>query len=312
MKRRSLASAAILSLVAACGSSDAPQGTDAAGAAARVLKAETALPPGQSGFFSAAGQLQGSVSQNPADYGAHVDDQRLMYWGFDAKPGALGTRPGTPESPKDGVQIYRDGFGVPIVYAGTVRDGWFGVGYAVAQDRLFLMDAVRRMGAGTFAELTGCGSVPADIQQRTLAYSDAEYEAIFDRLSADAKDAVLGYVDGANAWRENALADPSLLPAEYALLTTVPAEFTVKDVLAAGVFITRFVAAEGGNERLNVEAIRQLEVEYGSREEAYRAFLDMTWLDDPQAVVSVPREAGTFSNQAAPTAGREAAFRAMA
>ena len=300
--------------VAGCGDSNDLEigGRPAAAPRNLVLKAETALPPGQSGFFSVTGQAQGLLTGNPADYGAHVDDQRMLYWSFDAKPGALGTKPGAPTIPKAGVEIYRDSYGVPIVYAGNVRDGWYGVGYAIAQDRLFLMDAVRRMGVGNFAELTGCGSVPADIQQRTLSYTDAEYQAMFDAGSPDAKDAVLGYVEGANAWRAQVLANPLLLPAEYVLLTTIPAEFTARDVLAAGVFITRFVASEGGQEFLNIQLLRQLEAEYGSRDEAYKAFQDMVWLEDPKAVTSVPRSAGTFSNQAAPAAGREAVFRQMA
>ena len=90
---------------------------------------------------------------------------------------------------------------MPIVYADTVRDLWHGVGYAVAEDRLFLMDAVRRTGAGTLSALTGCGKVDEDIQQRVVTYSDAEYEAMFLTLSADARDMVQGYVDGANAWQ---------------------------------------------------------------------------------------------------------------
>ena len=275
-----------------------------------TLKVESALPPGQSGFFSLAGQAQGTLTGDPADYGAHVDDQRLLYWSFDAKPGALGTKPGTPVSPIEGVEIYRDDYGVPIVYAQNLRDVWFGVGYAIAEDRLFLMDAVRRMGAGTFAELTGCGGVPGDIQQRTVTYTDAEYQAIFDALSQDAKDATQGYVDGANAWRAKVMLDPRLVPGEYALLTTLPTAFTVKDVLAAGVFITRFVAAEGGNEFLNIQMLRELEKEYGSRAAAQDAFLDMTWLEDDKAAVSVPREEGTFSNQA--DGDRDAVFRQMA
>lgn len=305
---------ALLALLAACSRSDLPGSIDATPGmpGGLVMKVETALPPGQSGFFSVAGQALGLLTGNPGDYGAHVDDQRLLYWGFNAKPGALGAKPGTPQSPIPGVEIYRDSYGVPIVYSANLRDAWFGVGYAVAQDRLFLMDAVRRMGAGTFAELTGCGGLPADIQQRTVAYSDAEYQAFFDRLPQDAKDAVLGYVDGANAWRSEVLVNPSQLPAEYVLLTTTPAPFTIKDVMASGVFITRFVAAEGGNEFLNIQMLKQLEAEYGSREEAYKAFQDMTWLEDPKAVTSVPRSSGTFSNQAEPAAGREAVFRQMA
>ncbi|HEY1075221.1 MAG TPA: penicillin acylase family protein [Fontimonas sp.] len=309
------AAVALALLLAGCGQSEAPRnggGVPSPLPADLVLKAETALPPGQSGFVSVAGQAQGLLTGNPADYGPHIDDQRQMYWRFDAKPGALGTKPGTPEVPRDGVEIYRDSYGVPIVYADELRDAWFGVGYAVAQDRLFLMDAVRRMGAGTFSELTGCGGVAGDIQQRILTYTDEEYQGFFDAASPDAQQAVLGYVDGANAWREKVLLNPALLPAEYALLTTTPAPFTVKDVLASGVYITRFVASEGGNEFLNIQALRQLEAEYGSRDEAYKAFLDMTWLEDPKAAVSVPRESGSFSNQAEPPEGREAVFRRSA
>lgn len=316
MRTKILLALATASLAVACGRS-LPGGIDqpAGGTpppSGLVFKVETALPPGQSGFFSVTGQALGLATGNPANYGEHVDDQRAMYWSFNTKPGALGTKPGTATVPKAGVEIYRDSYGVPIIYASNVRDLWFGVGYAVAQDRLFLMDAVRRMGAGTFAELTGCGSVPADIQQRTLTYSDAEYQAFFDNGSQDSKDATLGYVDGANAWRTQAIANPAKLPAEYALLTTTPAPFTVKDVMAAGVYITRFVASEGGNEFLNIQMLKQLEAEYGSREEAYKAFQDMTWLEDPKAITTVPRASGTFSNQAEPAAGREAVFRQMA
>jgi penicillin amidase len=314
--RRLLLGISLLAALGACGRSNAPAGSGSGNgntpADALVLKAGTALPPGQSGFFSLAGQAQGTLTGVPSDYGAHVDDQRPLYWNFNNKPAVLGTRPGTPDAPKDGVQIYRDSYGVPIVYAGTVRDLWFGVGYAVAQDRLFLMDAVRRMGAGTFAELTGCGSVAADIQQRTLAYSDAEYQSFFDNLSQDSKDSVLGYLDGANAWRAQAMLDPSKLPAEYALLTTTPAAFTVKDVLAAGVFITRFVAAEGGNEFLNIEMLKRLEEQLGSRQAAQDAFQDMVWLEDPKAVTTVPLSEGTFSNQSTLPAQRDAVFQQLA
>ncbi|HUR39937.1 MAG TPA: penicillin acylase family protein [Verrucomicrobiae bacterium] len=304
---RAMTRGAMLALgaaLAACGRSEPP--------ADLVQKAETALPPGQSGFWNSEGQAAGSASGDPADYGAHVDDQRLLYWSFDAKPATLGTKPGTPVSPLAGVEIYRDAYGVPIVYADNAHDLWFGVGYAIAQDRLFLMDATRRTGAGTLAELAGCGSVPADAQQRIVGYSDAEYAAFFAAMSPDSREFVQGYVDGANAWRLEAIADPALLPAEYTLLQTTPTEFTVKDVLAAGVYITRYVAAEGGNEFLNIQMLKQLELEYGSRAAALAAFQDMVWLDDPQAVTSVPAGLGVFSNQDGEAAGRDNTFTQMA
>ncbi len=310
--RGTFAVALVVVATACANGGDSSGGTSGGGSADLVLKAENVLPPGQSGFISLVGQAQGTLTGNPGDFGAHVDDQRLLYWSFDAKPGALGTKPGTPVSPLAGVEIYRDDYGVPIIYAGNVRDLWFGVGYAIAQDRLFLMDAVRRMGRGNFAELAGCGSVPADIQQRTIAYTDAEYDAIFERLSPDARDAALGYVDGANAWLAQVTLNPTLLPAEYGLLTSVPAAFTIRDVLAAGVFITRFVASEGGNEFQNIRILKLLQQRFGSAQAAKDAFQDLDWLEDPKAAVSVPASEGTFSNQAMPAAGREAVFSEMA
>jgi penicillin G amidase len=298
---------------AACGPE--PEGTHpsaAAVAASLVQKAQNVLPPGQSGFVSTQGQAAGMASGVPADYGEHLDDQRLLYWSFDTKDGALGGKPGTATVPKAGVEVYRDAFGVPIVYAGTVRDLWHGVGYAVAQDRLFLMDAVRRTGRGTLAELTGCGTVPADIAQRVTGYSTAEYQAMFAALPQDARDSIQGYIDGANAWRQEAIADPRKLPAEYALLTATPAEFSIEDVLAAAVYITRFVAAEGGNEFLNIRMLKELEAEYGSRAAAKAAFQDLVWLEDPRAAVSVPPSVGRFSNQAQPPRGRGAVFDELA
>ena len=272
-------------------------------------RAVTILPPGQSGFVNAEGQVRGQASGgDPGAYGEHLDDQREPYWNFDYKDGSFFAGD-EAEQPKPGVRIYRDDFGVPAIYADTGRDVWFGVGYAIAQDRLFLMDAVRRMGRGTFAELTGPSGVPGDIQQRTLTYSEAEYDRFFARLSQEAQDSITGYVDGANAWRRKAVSDPRLLPAEYALLSTTPEPFTVHDVLAGGVLITRTVAADGGNEFENVRALRRLQAKFGKRK-GRGIFRDLVWQEDPKATVTVPGK--SFSNQGGSAARRAAAFEAMA
>jgi penicillin G amidase len=270
----------------------------------------SALPPGQSGFFSVEGQARGQASGgDPGAYGEHVDDQRQLFWDFDYKPGGFAPPTGPVETPQPGVRIYRDAFGVPQIYGDTGRDVWFGAGYAAAQDRLFLMDAVRRTGEGTLAELTGPGDVPADVATRVLTYTDAEYEAMFDRLSPMARDAIEGYVDGANAWRAKVLTDPRLLPAEYVLLSSVPEEFTVRGVLAGGVYITRYVAAEGGKEMSSVAALRELQQALG-QEVGAATFADLVWLDEPEAAVTVPAEEGRFRNPATTDAQRRAAFEA--
>src|SRR5215208_3871104 len=92
-------------------------------AQARVLSAETVLPPGQSGFVPPQGD-------NP-----HLTDQVPLFESFALKPATFDL-PGAAESPRPGVTIVRDAYGVPDVRAGSDVDAWFGAGYAVAQDRL--------------------------------------------------------------------------------------------------------------------------------------------------------------------------------
>ncbi len=302
------------------------------------LRARNILPPGQSGHVSSIdesraspGRLQNILgdsfasqslqasSGNPGDYGPHLDDQRQGYWRFEFKEGGFTPKCASPETPKAGVEICRTPEGVPVVFAGAEQndqnqfDLWFGVGYAIAQDRLFLMDAVRRMGAGTFAELTGCAAVPGDIEQRILTYSPTEYDEMFERLGSDAKASVNGYVAGANAWIQQVMVDPlNRLPVEYAVLSTYPEPLTRRDILAGGVLITRTVAAEGGNEFSNVALLRALEAKFGVAE-GRRIFQDFVWQDDGKAVTTVPAGEGRFYNMGrAGEVDREAVFQAMA
>lgn len=278
---------------------------------AQRMRIVNALPPGQSGFVSLAGQLQGMASGNPGDFGEHIDDQRLMYWSFQLKPGGFADISQlAPEQPREGLRIYRDEFGIPIVYADDTEALGFGTGYALAQDRLFLQDAGRRTARGTLAELTGPGTVPADIQTRILTYSEAEYQAMFDRQSEEARTLIQGFVDGTNAWIQQVLTNPNLLPAEYALLQTSPAPITVTDVVAAGVLITRSVASDGGNEFDNVAAIKDLVVMHGDAD-ARTILQDLLWFDDRKAAVTVPLEEGEFTNINTPPAQRTNVFNAV-
>src|SRR5690349_8954713 len=53
------------------------------------------------------------------------------------------------------VQIHRNSWGIPSIHAGTDQDLFFGFGYAMAQDRLFQLDFLRRKGAGRLSEILG-------------------------------------------------------------------------------------------------------------------------------------------------------------
>src|SRR3954449_10791033 len=89
-------------------------------AGAAVLHAETVLPPGQSGFVSITGVAGGTGSP-------HLYDQTPLFTSFRWKPALFG-QAGTSESPKPGVTIARDAYGVPRVDADNERDMWWGAG----------------------------------------------------------------------------------------------------------------------------------------------------------------------------------------
>ena len=286
-----------------------PAGADSAQRAADVPPAEqltafSVLPPGESGDYSASGQAQYEADGNASDFGPHVDDQRGMYWSAGRKSADFQKPTGTPVEPAPGVRIYRDSYGVPLVYGDNGYDVWFGAGYAAATDRLFEIDAVRRSARGTLAEIVGPSDVPADVQQRTLTYTNAEYDAMLARLSPAGQDAIKGYAAGVEARIKETQSNPSLLPAEYQVLSTTPADWTVEDTLASGVYITRFVASQGGNEMDHVASLQQLEKKYGVTR-GRKAFQQLFPDDDPSAVTTVARR---FAN--VPKGDRSAAARA--
>ena len=283
------------------------------------------MPPGQSGHFpsAAACPLTNPVCFAPGlapdAYGPHIDDQRVLYWNSEFKPGAFmditGVEPDETlelsDPVTDTIRIYRDPFGVPVVYADTGYGIWYGAGYALAQDRLFLIDGAVRQARGTSGEVQGTGPVPADVQTRTLTYTEAEYAALEQTLSVAAQTSLEAHVAGINAWTDEVNADPTmaLMPQEFIALNYTPAHVTKSDVLALGVLMTRFVAAAGGDEMHNVAALKALEALHG-KETGRRIFKDIMWVDDDFADVTVPDQ--RFTNISTPVAARDAVFEAAA
>ena len=92
-------------------------------------------------------------------------------------------------SPKPGVIIQRDAFGVPFITGSTFDDTEYGAGYAAIEDRMFLMDVLRHTGAARMAEFVGNtpGNVAMDQEQlRSAYYTPAEANAQIAKAAADA------------------------------------------------------------------------------------------------------------------------------
>ena len=61
----------------------------------------------------------------------------------------------------DEVEVLRDPWGVPHIYASNLDDLFLAQGFVQAQDRLWQMEMYRRAGEGRLSEVLGCGGARA-------------------------------------------------------------------------------------------------------------------------------------------------------
>ena len=97
------------------------------------------------------------------------------------------------------VEIVRDRHGVPHIYAGSVEDAYFALGFVHAQDRLWQMEMNRRIGSGRLSEALGAATLDADKFLRTLGVRRVA-EATLKALSAEARSQLDAYAAGVNAF----------------------------------------------------------------------------------------------------------------
>ncbi len=128
------------------------------------------------------------------------------------------------------VEVIRDRWGIPHLYAQTSRDLFFAQGYVHAQDRLWQMDLTRRVPSGRLSELFGEVTLPSDRFVRTIGMRRAaeEEQAHLDPESAAALSA---YAAGVNAWIAQ---HRSRLPIEFTLLQYQPEPWSTTDSLIFG------------------------------------------------------------------------------
>ena len=129
-----------------------------------------------------------------------------------------------------GTEVTRDQYGIPSIKADTEEHLFEEFGYITAVDRLWQMEVNKRWGRGTLAEIFGPNLVPVDMQNRLMNYTEDEYQAMFDQVSADGKKLYTAYLKGVNRRVDEVIADPKLMPMEYLALKLKPQHFTVADM----------------------------------------------------------------------------------
>ncbi|MBM3748493.1 MAG: penicillin acylase family protein [Acidobacteria bacterium] len=99
---------------------------------------------------------------------------------------------------KQPVEILRDRWGVPHIYAQTVADLFFAQGYMAARDRLFQIDLWRRAGAGHLAEVLGETAIERDRLARAVRFR-GDWDAEWQSYAPDTRLIVTAFVNGINA-----------------------------------------------------------------------------------------------------------------
>lgn len=155
------------------------------------------------------------------------------------------------------VQVLRDRWGVPHVYASNLHDLHLAQGYLQASERLFQVELVLRTATGRLAELLGELALPMDRFARTVGWhrAGARQAARWDDLSHEMVEA---FFAGCRAWVETMPARPL----EYELLAADPSlpeeGWAAQVAAAASVFLAWTLSGNWDAELLRAEVAERL------------------------------------------------------
>jgi penicillin amidase len=155
------------------------------------------------------------------------------------------------------VEIIRDPWGVPHVYAQNLHDVLFAQGFVVASERLWQLDFMLRLANGRLSELVSEMALPVDRFFRTLGFNRAAAR-IASRYDDDDLAFVRANTEGIRAWIDQI----RVLPVEYRILDLQP-EFPDGDEMiaygaAGSVFMSWILSANWDAELLRFEIAERL------------------------------------------------------
>ena len=191
--------------------------------------------------------------------------------------------------------VLRDAHGVPHIFANTMDDLLVTNGYVEAQDRLFEMEIFRRAGRGTLSAVLGSSFLEMDSSIRRDLYTEAERQAQFDALPSADQNSLSKFADGVNLYICQARLDSSKMPAEYAALGFLPADWSALDSVAAADFLIGVFGSFGGDEVRNAALFFDVKSRVGTAR-AKRVFNDHFPLFDPESPTTIPQQEKTYDD----------------
>ena len=200
----------------------------------------------------------------------------------------------------DDVVAFRDtAFGVPHIYSTDRAQAQCANGYTTAEDRLFLMDALRHVGYARLSEFLGASEANKAMDRGQLLvapYVEEDYvqqEADLcessdpERLQICADGTA--YIEGVNHFISATRTNLTLLPVEYPALQVVPEEFVLRDILAIASLVGGIFGKGGGNEAANSMFMAALVEQHGEAQ-ARAIFDDLKAANDPDASLTIQAE----------------------
>lgn len=152
------------------------------------------------------------------------------------------------------VDVIRDRWGVPHIYAQTEEDLFFAQGFVHAQDRLFQMDVNRRLGLGRLSEIVGPAGLETDRFARTFGWHKAaEAQAAGIMSHAETRAISEAYAAGVNAFIEQ-----GKLPIEFSLLACRPEPWRPADSAAWGSVLAWGLSVNWETELLRARLVEEL------------------------------------------------------
>lgn len=116
------------------------------------------------------------------------------------------------------VEVFRDTFGIPHIFAENEEDLYRVTGYVMAQDRFWQMDLLRRVAQGRLAEIFGEDMIKTDQLFRSLRIQNKS-QLIMDRTEPEIMACIHAFSEGINQYISDAGRN---LPFEFTVLRYKP------------------------------------------------------------------------------------------
>jgi penicillin amidase len=128
----------------------------------------------------------------------------------------------------DTVEVFRDAWGVPHIYASNTYDLFFAQGYTQAMDRWWQMEFSRATASGRIQELTGKNDslMGTDAYLRTLGLRYVAEREYAESYNEETRYILQAFADGVNAYISDK--DPIALAYEYSVLSLTGVQFDVQ------------------------------------------------------------------------------------